>query len=89
MYKKHIFVCENKRKSDQSKSCGDIGASIRMNLKKEINRRKLNKEIRINRSGCLGKCIKGPCLIIYPDGDWKFDVKLDECEQIVNQLVSK
>ena len=49
VYKKHVFVCENKRASSDRKSCGDMGASIRMNLKIKIAERKLNKEIRINK----------------------------------------
>ena len=89
VYKKHVFVCENKRASSDRKSCGEMGASIRMNLKIKIAERKLNKEIRINKSGCLGKCGKGPCLVTYPDGEWRFDIKVDECEEIVNQLVSE
>tara|TARA_B100000427_G_scaffold268337_1_gene234288 strand:+ start:602 stop:871 length:270 start_codon:yes stop_codon:yes gene_type:complete len=89
MYKKHVFVCENIRDSSGRKSCGKIGTSIRMNLKREIVSRKLNKEIRINRSGCLGKCSQGPCLVIYPQGDWHFNTKVEECEKIIDQLVSE
>ena len=89
MYKKHVFVCENIRDSSNKKSCGKVGASIRMNLKREIGRRKLNKEIRINRSGCLGKCSQGPCVVVYPKGDWHFNTNVEECERIINQLISE
>ena len=89
MYKKHVFVCENKRDSSTKKSCGKIGTSIRMILKREIGRKRLNKEIRINRSGCLGKCDQGPCVVLYPEGKWHFNVELDKCDKIIKQLTSE
>ena len=89
MYKKHVFVFENIRDSSGRKSCGKIGTSIRMNLKREIVSRKLNKEIRINRSGCLGKCGQSPGVVIYTKGDWHFNTKVEECEKIIDQLISE
>ena len=89
MDKKHIFVSENKRASSSKNSCGEVGSSILINLKREIDKRKLNKQIRINKSGCLGKCSQGPCLVIYPKGDWRFNIKTEECEEILNHLVSE
>jgi len=26
--------------------------------------------IRVNKSGCLGRCAEGPILVIYPEGVW-------------------
>ena len=89
IYKKHVFICENSRGSSSRKSCGPAGVLIRTKLKKEIVEKGLNKEIRINRSGCLGKCNQGPCVVVYPEGDWHFDTNVEECEKIINQLVSE
>ena len=52
IYSKHVFVCENVRDLSNKKSCGEIGSEIRMQLKKKVLERGLNKEIRINKSGC-------------------------------------
>ena len=60
VYKKHIFICENERDSSKTKSCGIVGAEIRAKLKTEIVKKGLKKDIRVNRSGCLGKCLKVP-----------------------------
>ena len=86
MYKKHVFVCENIRDLSGRKSCGKVGASIRTNLKREIVSRKLNKEIRINRSGCLGKWSQGPCVVVYPKGDWHLNTKVEKCKKIIDQF---
>ena len=89
MYKKHVFVCENMRDDPLKKSCGEDGVSIRMRLKKEIVKNKLNREIRINRSGCLGKCNQGPCLVSYPEGKWHFNVAIDDSDRIIEELISE
>ena len=87
VYNKHVFVCENSRNSSDKKSCGEIGSEIRMKLKRDIVQKGVNKEIRINKSGCLGKCDKGPCLVIYPKGNWIFNAKEEDCQEIFNQLI--
>ena len=89
IYKKHVFVCENRRENTIKRSCGKIGSQIRIKLKREIGKRGLNKEIRVNKSGCLGKCDDGPCIVSYPEGDWIFNGKLEDCKKIVNKLVSE
>ena len=27
-------------------------------------------KVRVSKSGCLGRCNLGPCLVIYPEGVW-------------------
>ena len=88
-YKKHVFVCVNKRKATNKKSCGNIGIPLKIKLKKSIVEKKINNEIRINSSGCLGKCNLGPCVVVYPQSQWKFNVKLEDNEKIINELITK
>ena len=89
LYTKHVFICTNKRDLPNQKSCRDLGLELRLFLKQEIIKRWLNKEIRINKSGCLGQCQKGPCLVIYPKGIWEFNLDLEDSEIIVDQLLSE
>ena len=89
IYKKHVFVCENQRDPSIKKSCGKIGIPLRMKLKRILGKKNLNHKIRINKSGCLGKCSLGPCLVIYPDNKWEFNVQLEDSEKIINQLISE
>ena len=89
LYKKHVFVCVNNRGSSNKKSCGVIGTEIRIKLKEEIIKRNLNSQIRINKSGCLGKCGRGPCLVVYPEGEWYFNSSMKETDQIINKLISE
>jgi len=70
-YDIHVFMCTNRRSN--SKSCGGNGAERLLRYAKrrvqtieeceEVN-------IRINASGCMGRCEAGPLLVIYPEGIW-------------------
>ena len=86
-YAKHVFVCTNERQNSDRQSCGAVGSELRLKLKRQIADRGLNKDIRINSSGCLGKCSQGPCLVTYPESDWKFNVNIEECDNIVEGLI--
>ena len=87
VYKKHIFICENKRDSSKTKSCGIVGAEIRAKLKTEIVKKGLKKDIIVNRSGCLGKCLEGPCAVIYPESDWHFNLNREDYKKLLNKLI--
>ncbi len=89
LYNKHVFICVNERNSSTKKSCGKIGSELRLFLKQEILKSGLNKEIRINKSGCLGQCAKGPCFVVYPNQEWYFNITLDQSENILSKLIEE
>ena len=89
VYKKHVFVCVNKRDDVNKKSCGDKGLLLRENLKKSILDLKLNKDVRINKSGCLGKCSLGPCMVVYPEAQWYYSLDLSDIKNIMSDLIKK
>lgn len=41
------------------------------------------KNIRVSKSGCLGRCSEGPCIVIYPDGVWYTYSSFDDIEEII------
>tara|TARA_Y100000817_G_scaffold272192_1_gene231243 strand:+ start:944 stop:1186 length:243 start_codon:yes stop_codon:yes gene_type:complete len=79
----------NKRDDINKKSCGDKGLLLRENLKKSILDLKLNKDVRVNKSGCLGKCNLGPCVVAYPDSEWYYNLDLSDVENIISDLIKK
>ena len=81
-FKKHVFVCQNIRNNPSRKSCGLKGVKIHSELKKIVYKNGLNKDIRINKSGCLDQCEIGPCLVVYPMGKWYTEIDLNDCEKI-------
>ncbi|MCF6268473.1 MAG: (2Fe-2S) ferredoxin domain-containing protein [Melioribacteraceae bacterium] len=85
--KRHIFVCENIRdKSNSKQSCGRLGGiENREELKRRLRELGLSKNIRANKSGCLGACHHGPVAVVYPEGRWYGEIELDDIEEIIQK----
>lgn len=71
-YRKHIFVCENRR--DKGECCAARPAAdgalktLREILKAQNEHR--TGHMRVNRAGCFNRCAEGPVLAVYPEGVW-------------------
>ena len=42
------------------------------------------EDIRVNNAGCLGRCDKGPVLVVYPDAVWYTFVDEHDIDEIVD-----
>lgn len=84
-YKKHIFVCENKRPEGHPRGCcAEKGSvEIRELFKKRLKELGLNSEIRANAAGCLDACEFGVSVVVYPEQIWYGGVKYDDIEEII------
>jgi (2Fe-2S) ferredoxin len=78
VFKKHVFVCVS------GKTCPNEGAAAVCDaLRKEISSRGLQKQVRINKSGCFDQCGNGPLIVVYPDTVWYAHVSPEDCKEIV------
>jgi (2Fe-2S) ferredoxin len=85
----HLFVCTNAREKPKT-GCVDFGAmDLHAALKQELKARKLNKKIRVNKAGCLDMCNYGPVIVLYPEGKWFYNVKVENIPEILDEIVSK
>ena len=87
-YKKHVFVCTN-RKSDGKTCCADGGAEAAFEyIKSCLVDKALHGQgkIRVSKSGCLGRCSAGPCVVVYPEGAWYSYHSQSDLEQFVKHL---
>ena len=85
----HLFVCVNQRELPKT-GCGDIGSGdLHTMLKKEIKARNLDKKIRINKSGCLDQCERGPVMVLYPENKWFFHVTVEDLPKIIDDICKK
>ena len=89
-YKKHIFICINKRDDSlQKKSCGNLGLEIRNKFVEELKKINLIHEVRTNKSGCLASCATGPTVVIYPEQIWYKNVKVEDVSEIIQETIIK
>ena len=90
LYKKHVFICTNK-KQNNNKSCYDAGSyDLYLYAKSQGNILNLKKEgVRISLSGCLGICCKGPVLVIYPKAIWYSYKNKSDIDEILASILSE
>lgn len=86
-YQYHIFFCTNQRPSGKT-SCENHHASeMRLYLKDRIKALDLHGagQVRVNATGCMGRCDFGPVLVVYPEGVWYTFVDQEDIDEIVEK----
>ncbi len=70
-YKYHVFICQNERPDGHARGCclSKNSDKVLNYLKARVKELKL-ENIRINKSGCMDQCEKGPAVVVYPEGIW-------------------
>src|SRR5262245_24785580 len=71
-FKRHLFVCTNRRPDGHPKGCCASKGSeeIRAAFKAELEKRGLKGQMRANAAGCLDTCSYGISIVVYPEGTW-------------------
>ena len=86
-YTKHVFVCTNQKPLGKTCCANSGGESFFEYLKAQLKKRGLHGEgqIRVSKSGCLGRCGLGPCIVIYPEGIWYTYTSPADIDEIISQ----
>ena len=79
MYRSHVLVCGGTG-CTSSNSPAIIEA-----LEKEIKAKGLEEEVKVIRTGCFGLCALGPIMIVYPEGCFYSEVKVEDVPEIVEE----
>jgi (2Fe-2S) ferredoxin len=87
-YQKHFFICTNQKENGEG--CAQYHTKDICKNLKQIFRDQGNGDIamRINQSGCLGECSKGPVMVVYPQGDWYQFFDQDDVHQIIQTHIN-
>lgn len=81
-YEKHIFICTND-KDGGKKCCGSQHGMELITEFRELVAEMPNKsKIRVQKSGCLDACGKGPTMVIYPEGTYYGNVQKADVKEI-------
>jgi (2Fe-2S) ferredoxin len=84
---KHVFVCtQNRPQGHPRGSCASNGCADVMNeFMNEIQARNLFEKIALTNTGCMGPCMMGPSVLVYPEGVMYGKVKKDDVRTIIEQ----
>ncbi|HBI02688.1 MAG TPA: 2Fe-2S ferredoxin [Paenibacillaceae bacterium] len=77
--KKHIFYCGSEHCNGQ-----DAEAVIDA-FKEQFVEHGIHKEVKVNKTSCLGMCGNGPFILVYPEGIWYYNVTVDDVPRIVEE----
>lgn len=84
---KHVFVCtQNRPEGHPRGSCGSKGCAEVMNeFMNEIQARNLFEKIALTNTGCLGPCMMGASVLVYPEGLMYGKVTKADVKTIIEQ----
>ena len=83
MYRSHVLVC-----GGTGCTSSNSGAIIEA-LEREIADKGLADEIKVIKTGCFGLCALGPIMIVYPEGSFYSEVKVEDIPEIVEEHLLK
>ncbi len=83
MFRSHVLVCGGTG-CTSSNSEGII-----KRFEETIAEKGLKDEIAVIRTGCFGLCALGPIVIVYPEGCFYSEVKVDDVSEIVEEHLLK
>ncbi len=83
MYRSHVLVCGGTG-CTSSNSHKIIEA-----MEAEIKAKGLENEVQVIRTGCFGLCALGPIMIVYPEGCFYSEVKVEDVPEIVEEHLLK
>ena len=83
MFRSHVLVCGGT-------GCTSSGSqAIIDSLESEIKKNGLEEEVKVVKTGCFGLCALGPIMIVYPEGCFYSEVKVDDIPEIVSEHLLK
>ncbi len=83
MYRSHVLVCGGTG-CTSSNSLAIIEA-----LEKELEAKGLTDEVKVIKTGCFGLCALGPIMVVYPEGSFYSEVKVENIPEIVEEHLLK
>uniref|UniRef100_UPI003FEF5B55 NADH-ubiquinone oxidoreductase-F iron-sulfur binding region domain-containing protein n=1 Tax=Candidatus Fimivicinus sp. TaxID=3056640 RepID=UPI003FEF5B55 len=83
MYRSHVLVCGGT-------GCTSANApAIIEALEAQIAEKGLADEVKVVQTGCHGLCALGPIMIVYPEGCFYSEVKVEDVPEIVEEHLLK
>lgn len=88
-YKQHVILCTNQKEEGKVCCANSGGESFFLYMKKKLTELGLHGpgKIRVSKSGCLGRCHAGPCLVIYPEGVWYSYTSIQDIDRIISHYL--
>ncbi len=90
-YEHVVFVCTNARNEGERISCagaGRCGQEILERMKKYVKTNRLEKTVRVAKSGCQEKCEVGPNAMVMPENLFFSGLNVDDADRLISRFLS-
>lgn len=84
-YGRHIFLCTHGNCAPNSRTAALLTRLQELNEQHDRMRFSNQERLVVTASGCLGVCMGGPMLVVYPDGVWYAAVDEAKLERIYTE----
>lgn len=83
MFRSHILVCGG------TGCTSNNSLAIIEKFEQLLKEKNLDKDVQVIKTGCFGLCAVGPIAIVYPEGAFYSNVKVDDVSEIVEEHIIK
>jgi (2Fe-2S) ferredoxin len=84
-YETHVLICTHLRPNGRRSCAGSGGHELLNAAKRKLAKMGDAGATRANASGCLGRCDRGPIMVIYPANLWFSCQTSEQVERILDQ----
>ncbi len=84
-YGRHIFICTHGNCAPDYATTALLQRLQELNEEHDRVRFSNHERIAATQSGCLGICMGGPVLVVYPDGIWYANLDMAKLERIYRE----
>lgn len=86
-YQRHLFVCCHRRAPESTSCAARDAESLLAAARERVNALGIRGHgmVRVSSAGCLGRCLKAPVAVVYPDAVWYRCNNVADMLEIVDQ----
>lgn len=87
----HLFICTSCTyiKTDGTESLPEEAKELRQSVKKEAVALYGRDNVRVSSVGCLGTCDHGISSVMYPQNEWRQNLKAESAPELLSWINSK
>lgn len=87
----HLFICTSctYKKANGEQSSPDEAKELRQKVKKEAVDLYGRSNVRVSAVNCLGTCDHGISSVMYPQNEWRLNLKAESAPNLLEWVKSK
>ena len=85
--KVHLFVCTHHKEGKDN--CADRNSQELCDTLRKWAKENHSKDVKVTKSGCLGKCSDGIAMVMYPQQKLITEVRLKDADEIKEYIEKK